>query len=94
VAGSSRLGRWALTPWRVRAEVEQVVTDLVYWRRPGVTVLAVEPLPGSGARIGVHDLGPLVTRPVRARYGFPDECWEAPMPGAGPASPRPAGPIG
>lgn len=61
-----------------RVEVERVVADLAYWQHRGVLVLAVEPLGGSGARIGVRELHPLVVRAMRARYRFPVECWEAP----------------
>ena len=71
-----------MTPWAPRAEVETVVADLLHWRRLGVVVLAVDPLPAHGARIGVRDLHPLVEQVMRARYRFPVECWEAPMIGA------------
>ncbi len=70
-----------MTSWRLRVEVEQVVADLTYWQRLGVTVLAIDPLPRRGARIGVVHLHPLVTRAMRARYRFPVECWEAPTVG-------------
>jgi hypothetical protein len=70
--------------WTLRAEVEQVVADLVYWRRRGVVVLAVEPLDGRGARVGVRDLHPLVGQAMQARYRFPVECRQAPVADSAP----------
>jgi hypothetical protein len=64
--------------WTVRAEVEQVVADLLYWRRLGVVVLSVDPLDGPGAQVGVLHAHPLVTAAMKARYRFPVECRQVP----------------
>ena len=52
---------------RASAEVERVVADLAHWWRRGVAVLAVGPLDGRDARVGVHTMHPLVVQAMRAR---------------------------
>ena len=60
--------------WTVRADVEAVIADLIYWACLGVRVLSVQPAADAGLQIGVLDLRPWMLRAMQARYDFPVEC--------------------
>ena len=60
--------------WTVRAELEAVATDFVYWARLGVRVVSVQPTTEPGVEVGVHRFEPWMLRAMQARYDFPVQC--------------------
>jgi hypothetical protein len=60
--------------WTVRAELEAVATDFVYWARLGVRVVSVQPTTAPGVQIAVHRFEPWMLRAMQARYDFPVQC--------------------
>jgi hypothetical protein len=60
--------------WTLRAELEAVATDFVYWARLGVRVVSVQPTTEPGVQIGVHRFAPWMLGAMQARYDFPVHC--------------------
>ena len=60
--------------WTLRAELEAVATDFVYWARLFVRVVSVQPTTEPGVQIGVHRFAPWMLGAMQARYDFPVHC--------------------
>jgi hypothetical protein len=60
--------------WTVRAELEAVAADFVYWACLGVRVVSVQPTTEPGVEIAVHRFEPWMLRAMQARYDFPVQC--------------------
>ena len=60
--------------WTVRAELEAVATDFIYWACRGGRVVSVQPTVEPGVDIGVHRFDPWMQRARQARYDFPVRC--------------------
>jgi hypothetical protein len=60
--------------WTVRAELEAVASDFVYWACLGLRVVSVQPTTEPGVQIGVHRFEPWMLPAMQARYDFPVHC--------------------
>jgi len=58
----------------VRAELEAVAADFVYWACLGLRVVSVQPTTEPGVEIAVHRFEPWMLRAMQARYDFPVQC--------------------
>ena len=58
----------------VRAELEAVAADFVYWACLGLRVVSVQPTTEPGVQIAVYRFEPWMLRAMQARYDFPVHC--------------------
>ena len=58
----------------VRAELEAVAADFVYWACLGLRVVSVQPTTEPGVQIAVYRFEPWMLRAMQARYDFPVQC--------------------